>query len=745
MPAASCAKKARQRANKVLQKEENNLELPATTTIVQPLPIDDILKAEQIRQESYDNGFDDAIVTSEFKLEKQKTELSAKFEKEIEDIFDGYKAMRARDAQQKSTQTDPEPCISPANASTLTDPETIPSVSASIQMHPTLAYNSSGTQTSRDDVHTPETRLSFFNFITIATTDNIKIFLEFAATTPEGENLEHLWERAYNDGYEKGRNSLLQDLEKKMENEYEEGVEKGKCLGREEGFIVARDGFLKAIAAKEAKEASDKAITSNSGTQTDLTPPYLTSGTQTTSVDTILRATTDVFVQTNPVSAQDRENAKTDDTSKILPNTAVFRAIFESEQPTESPVPASIVSALKNQSIIAGLVQKHQKTEKPPSLNEIATDLRATTTHGIPFRPATHRDQETTRTVDPHQLPTARSQAPAISVHEKSTLSHVVFESNLSTESLVPTPIVTALETRQEMAGFSEKHEKVDNSHFFTQNTPETPVPSFYDATVSISPIGTDVRAQIVCIEPELPVSSARQENGKTGFLVNARAQMKKDGERKEGGECRKSGTEVEAARNDDEKPKPPFSPPYQPSQTHFNWAEDAESIPITHNYKMQLWVSTIPTKYNQNFGQPDNEIKVWNMDMGIYDPLMFIYNSTTKMTSCYLKLDQCDILSVFINYNLRICENYNSAYIDDWRSPVVYVSKSHGDVIDARVFRGDRRAPYSHFIILRINIYLKFNVGIVETPEPDKPSVPPNLQTVTYQSLNTYGQQIII
>jgi hypothetical protein len=130
---------------------------------------------------------------------------------------------------------------------------------------------------------------------------------------------------------------------------------------------------------------------------------------------------------------------------------------------------------------------------------------------------------------------------------------------------------------------------------------------------------------------------------------------------------------------------------------------------------------------------------------MGIYDPLMFIYNSTTKMTSCYLKLDQCDILSVFINYNLRICENYNSAYIDDWRSPVVYVSRSHGDVIDARVFRGDRRAPYSHFIILRINIYLKFNVGIVETPEPDKPSVPPNLQTVTYQSLNTYGQQIII
>jgi hypothetical protein len=40
------------------------------------------------------------------------------------------------------------------------------------------------------------TRLSFFNFITIATTKDIKSFLEFAATTTEGENLLYLWERA---------------------------------------------------------------------------------------------------------------------------------------------------------------------------------------------------------------------------------------------------------------------------------------------------------------------------------------------------------------------------------------------------------------------------------------------------------------------------------------------------------------------------------------------------------------------
>jgi hypothetical protein len=237
-----------------------------------------------------------------------------------------------------------------------------------------------------------------------------------------------------------------------------------------------------------------------------------------------------------------------------------------------------------------GLVQKHRKSENPPFLNENSTDLRATTTHGMPLSPATHSGQETAQTIDPHLLPTARSQPPAVSAHGKPRVLHAIFESEPPTESLVATSIVTALETRQEMAGFMEKHEKVDRLCIFTQRntqtTPETPVPSCYDATVSITPTSTEVHAKIVDIEPQLPVSSARPENSKTGSLVSAHAQMTKDGERKESGECRKSGTEVGVVRNDDEKSKIPFSPPFPPyplPQTRFDWAEDAECIPIVH------------------------------------------------------------------------------------------------------------------------------------------------------------------
>lgn len=88
------------------------------------------------------------------------------------------------------------------------------------------------TSTSQVDAHAPATtRLSFFNFLTIATTENVLAFLELAATTPEGANLERLWERAYEEGYEKGRKSLLRNLGIKMEEKFEEGVERGMNLG----------------------------------------------------------------------------------------------------------------------------------------------------------------------------------------------------------------------------------------------------------------------------------------------------------------------------------------------------------------------------------------------------------------------------------------------------------------------------------------------------------------------------------
>jgi hypothetical protein len=80
----------------------------------------------------------------------------------------------------------------------------------------TAAYQLAST--SQVDTHNlATTQDSFFNFITLATVEDIKKFLTLASTTPEGKNLENLWRRAHEEGYEKGKESLLWNLEIKME------------------------------------------------------------------------------------------------------------------------------------------------------------------------------------------------------------------------------------------------------------------------------------------------------------------------------------------------------------------------------------------------------------------------------------------------------------------------------------------------------------------------------------------------
>lgn len=184
---------------------------------------------------------------------------------------------------------------------------------------PLPTTTSQSASASQVDTHAPATtRLSFFNFLTIATTENIEAFLELAATTPEGANLERLWERAYEEGYEKGRKSLLRNLEIKMEEKFEEGIQRGMDLGREEGYTVAKEAFDEIIKVVKAREAP-KVNTTSASTQTAATyttismqtdfnlsssTSYLTSGTQTNHLHTNSCPTMDCFVQTNPSSIQ---------------------------------------------------------------------------------------------------------------------------------------------------------------------------------------------------------------------------------------------------------------------------------------------------------------------------------------------------------------------------------------------------------------------------------------------------------
>ena len=70
--------------------------------------------------------------------------------------------------------------------------------------------------TTQTDVQASATRHSFFNFVTLAAPDDIKIFLNFTATTPtpEGQNLAHLWQCAYKYGYENGKKIVVTKLRK---------------------------------------------------------------------------------------------------------------------------------------------------------------------------------------------------------------------------------------------------------------------------------------------------------------------------------------------------------------------------------------------------------------------------------------------------------------------------------------------------------------------------------------------------
>ena len=84
-----------------------------------------------------------------------------------------------------------------------------------------IEFNISTSQpssTSQSDTHASATataRQSFFDFITLASTEDVKNFLKLASTTPEGGNLVNIWRRAHREGYEKGRKkSLLHNLEK---------------------------------------------------------------------------------------------------------------------------------------------------------------------------------------------------------------------------------------------------------------------------------------------------------------------------------------------------------------------------------------------------------------------------------------------------------------------------------------------------------------------------------------------------
>ena len=324
------------------------------------------------------------------------------------------------------------------------------------------------------------TQIPFFDFITLATTEDVKIFLKLANTTPEGKNLEYLWRRAYREGYEKGKKVALKGLETETKDKFREGIAKGMNLVREQGYTVAKEAFDEIIKKVKAREASESKL-ANAITQTDLMPITTTSiFTQNDSTADTPCQSEDIFIPTTLTT-----------TVGIQANTVTFPAISEAPTFVENGVRARFTPTVNSS------LQTSPHVVYEPSLATIGTQTEATTSQHLGISNITC---------------VTTSQSPALYANEEnakisSTLAGKnppyieVFSSptpytTLSDSSACSTTI-PALETRPTTIGFAqklEKLEKLESSPILSQNTTTNLPPCTVEHTNDVGQAHTSQR-----------------------------------------------------------------------------------------------------------------------------------------------------------------------------------------------------------------------------------------------------------
>jgi len=150
----------------------------------------------------------------------------------------------------------------------------------------------------------PITHIVFREFIKLTNLKSIKHFLITAAFTPEGWNLEYLWDRAFEEGCTAGRCLLVQTLEKKLEEAFNDGYQRGFKEGQSSKVKLFSKGMKEGCADERSKWVTDghsqycfmpAHIFEDSGIQTDPTPvPTTNACTQTdlSTLQTILEQST---------------------------------------------------------------------------------------------------------------------------------------------------------------------------------------------------------------------------------------------------------------------------------------------------------------------------------------------------------------------------------------------------------------------------------------------------------------------
>ena len=333
------------------------------------------------------------------------------------------------------------------------------------------------------------TRLSFFHFITIATTEDIKKFLAFTATTPEGENLEYLWERAYEDGYKNGRKSLLQSLERNLEEKFEKGVEKGMDLGREEGYTIAKEGFDEIMKVTRAREATKAQALVEKGVDARLAPTAAVS-TQTTALIVTAPLTTSMATQTDsprtsttPITTQTESPALTTDATSQTELAFVENGSKPNTDNTNGPF-----------------------YELTTTYNDRSTQTNPTTlvtTSQLPELPEYRKNTKMSSTSE--ILPYTTDFSPST-------------QSVTSSELVAPAVIASALETRP-TAGCTQKCENFEESSISIQNPLTTHSTSILEPTDDIARVHTPLlTSNDVISRPSTLTESASSSSDCHGF-----------------------------------------------------------------------------------------------------------------------------------------------------------------------------------------------------------------------------------
>ena len=485
------------------------------------------------------------------------------------------------------------------NAANYGDPATAQGITPSLI---TSITTNQPTSTSQVDSHAPATtRISFFDFITLATTKDIKEFLKLASTTPEGENLGYLWRRAHGEGYEKGRKSLLQDLNKKMEDKFEE---RGMDLGREEGYTIAKEAFDDIINTVKAREATKKAITTNSGTQTVSTTTITSIATQTSPL------TTPTLYDMSPSPL----NIAT--SSKITKNAIITSTVDVSTQMNHLEAKSSTTSDSFAQTNCFNTKKSCQLIQFPSSV--IATPRDSTATTGTQIEYAMSQDLEmgysacVATTESPALLGNAENAkigtTKATTNEISQNFDYFPFQT-LSTTSLdctVPSTIFAPHELCSKLAGFVQNHQEIEKSPIFTQNPPISLPPSILEPANDVTRVyASQTAPNKAVLRPSrhsTSASSAEDPQPPAVTIHPKSDQLQADFKSQPSTEssaptCIVTGLKTRSdlagfTENSQKIEKTPIFPQKTPESlisTRFSWSDDAVELPI---------VSKGPTKH---------------------------------------------------------------------------------------------------------------------------------------------------